>query len=107
MAAVGLRVPLVVAMKPYDLALRILGIVERYERRPGDVALVWQVEAAIADVVSDAERYRWWRENFGAEHDGPEMLKLYTLINSRFRRGLSEPQGFDAAIDAAMAATNG
>lgn len=56
-------------------------------------------------VGKDAARYRWWRDNFGVEYDGPDSMKLYTLINSRFRRGLSEPQGFDAAIDGAMSAS--
>ena len=57
------------------------------------------------ELRADAERYRWFRENFGVEYDGPNSLKLYTLINSRFRRGLSEPAGFDAAIDGAMYGT--
>jgi hypothetical protein len=58
------------------------------------------------DIAKDAARYRWYRENWGVEYDGPNSLKLYTLINSRFRRGLSEPQGFDAAIDGAIAGSS-
>lgn len=59
----------------------------------------YQNEAEMAAAWRDAQRYRWWTENFGLEWDGPNRFKVYTLIPDMPMRNKEQ---FDAAIDAAM-----
>lgn len=60
-----------------------------------------QLERELAAEKADAERYRWWRNNFGVSRDGPGTWQLYTII--RTKQVMTEPE-FDAAIDAARSA---
>jgi hypothetical protein len=68
--------------------------IERLERE------LAAAQAEIAALREDAERYRWWVNNYGSEYDGPGTMKLYTIV--RYGPTRTKEQ-FDAAIDAARA----
>ena len=69
------------------------------------VATPQQAETVPSDVVRDAERYRWLRnESWAGYNTGKGTPSVYTVDGAGNRRMMLAEEAMDAAIDAAIAA---
>lgn len=86
------------------LAEEIDAVIDRPGTYDDVVTVLEKCKAALASNERDAERYRWWTENYGAEFDGPGTMKLYTIVK---HGKVGTKAQFDAAVDTARAGGEG